>query len=425
MTTNTNTTLLHGSLREFQLVELMQMMELGGMTGALQLREDMAGRVGILYFNEGKVANCSELDAGALTLGDVLQQLGMATYQQVEMAFSQQLQDAFGRRIGERLMAMRVINEQQLREALRMKALWTARELAMWKDGQYEFVSNQTKQPILPYGEESLDLEIVRVTMEMVRYFDEWEQLINFLPQGMRTTLQLTPAIPYAMSFNVRLMELLGQVNVHRSVRRIATGMRRPELDIAREVATLVQQRMLLPIYQDMQPIPRSNGRGVRLPGPAEKLRMESFELLNLISRMEQQWYRRRGPIEQLPALVEFINWTMDALAEACRANGTELDPNTLESLLTREQMRYMGNYKFIIDQNHIDVDNFTALCHEVLHGDIQKSVDFYDEAATVLQRILRCIFESINARVASLYERLENQEIWEALFSQFELQRS
>src|SRR6266571_3370571 len=76
MTTNTNTRLLHGSLSEFGLVEILQMMELGSMTGAIYMKH-ATGRVGTVYFNDGKLANCSELDAAALTLGDVLQQLGM------------------------------------------------------------------------------------------------------------------------------------------------------------------------------------------------------------------------------------------------------------------------------------------------------------------------------------------------------------
>jgi hypothetical protein len=59
-----------------------------------------------------------------------------------------------------------------------------------------------------------------------------------------------------------------------------------------------------------------------------------------------------------------------------------------------------------------------------VLQGDILKSTDFFEEASIVLQRILLCIFDSINGRVASLYERLENQEVWEAMFTQFGLPR-
>ena len=412
--------LLQGSLKDFGLVEVLQGMELGGMTGALHLKQT-TGRIGIIYFDEGKVANCSELDAGALTLGDVLQQLGMATYQQIEQAYSQQLQAAFGRRIGERLVAMRVISEMQLRETLRTKALWIARELALWQDGSYEFVSSPNGKTILPYGDAALNLEIMRVTMEMVRYSDEWAQLFAFLPQGVRTMLQMAPAIPYAMSFDARTFEILSCVNIHRRVRRIASALRRPELEVAYDLAQLVQQRLLLHYFQE---VPLKD-RSVHLPDPAEKWRTESFELLDLISRMEQEWYRRRTPMQQLPALVEFVNWTMDALADTCRAKGTDLDPNTLSLLLARENLLYMGNYKFKIDQNHIDVHNFTALCYEVVSNNMQKAAEFYDEASKVLESILRCIFESINARVASLYERLENQEVWEAMFNQFALQRS
>lgn len=416
-----NSRLLHGSLREFSLVEVLQMMEMGGMTGALRLKH-ITGRLGIIYFNEGKMANCSELDAGALTLGDVLQQLGMATLSQIEQAFSQQMQAAFGMRIGERLVEMRVINERQLKEALRFKALWTARELALWEDGTYEFITSPNGQTILPFGETSLELEVMRVTMEMVRYHDEWEQMRSYLPQSVRTILQLTPAIPYAMSFDTRTYELFVNVNLHRRVRRIASAMRRPELDVARELAQLVQQKFLIPVFQEASLL--GHERNVRLPDPAEKLRMESFELLNLLSRMEQEWTRRHTPQEQLPTLVEFINWTMDALGETCRARGAELDPSTLRTLLYREKLRYMGNYEFRLEQNHIDVDNFKSLCYEVLSVNIQQTADFYDEASSVLQRILRVIFETINSRVVSLEERLENQEVWEAMFTQFALQR-
>src|SRR5260370_20980599 len=85
--TTINTKLLQGSLREFGLVDLLQMMELGAMTGAIHLQQ-ATGRIGIVSFKDGKLAGCSALHAGALPLGDLLQQLGMATSPQVEYAFS-------------------------------------------------------------------------------------------------------------------------------------------------------------------------------------------------------------------------------------------------------------------------------------------------------------------------------------------------
>jgi len=414
-------TVLSGNLNDFGLVEILQIVELGSMTGAIHLKQN-TGRMGILYFNDGKLANATELDPGALALGDILQQLGMTTYHHINEAYSQQLQDPLGKRIGERLVLMNVITEDQLREALRMKTLWTARELSLWQNGTYEFIASPSVQKLLPYGEASLDIDVVRATMEMVRYSDEWQELNQYMPEGMRTMLQMAPAIQYTMQFDLLSLELFTHVNLYQRVRRIASALRRPEMDVARDLGQLIQQSFLMPVRQD---VPDLNGHKVRLPDPAEKLRLENFELLNLISRMEQEWEVKHTPMEQLPTLVVFINWTMDALTETCRNNGIDLDPQTLRTLMINENLWHMGSYEFQVDQNHIDVEGFTALCYEILNGDIKKAAGFYDEASTVLQRLLSCIFEMINGRVANPRERIENQEVWEAMFDQFALQRS
>src|ERR1019366_6951457 len=212
------------------------------------------------------------------------------------------------------------------------------------KDGSYDFMPAPNVQKLLPYGEVSLNIEVMRVTMEMIRYSDEWDELIKILPHGVRTALRMSPAIPYTMRFDMRMLELFTHVNLYGRVRRIASVIRRPELEIARELSQLVQQKFLLVVPQ-MDIVQRGNGHHskttgrVHLPEPAEKLRLENFELLNLISRMEQAWMKCRTPMEQLSTLVQFVNWTMDALADTCRANGTELDTNTLKSLMMNENL--------------------------------------------------------------------------------------
>ncbi len=418
----TTPTVLSGSLEDFGLVEVLQVVELGGMTGAIQLKKEN-GQTGIVYCNEGKVANCSEFDPLALTLGDVLQQLGMATHQQIEDAFKQQLSDVVGKRIGERLITMRIITDTQLHEALRTKALWTIRELAMWPKGTYEFIASPDVQKLLPYGDVPLNIEVMRTAMEIVRYSDEWQTLEVALPQKMRTMLRLVEEIPRAMNFHRHTLETFMLINNYRRVRRIASAMRRPELDVARELAQLVQQNLAHPVFQE-QPN-QGDSRKMRLPEAAEKLRMENFQLLDLISRMEQEWEKKHTPTEQLPTLVRFVNWTMDALIDAYRSSRIELDPNMLRTLLINENLLYMGTYEFRVDHNNIDVDDFTNLCDAVMNDSMHAATDFYDEASSVLQRMLRTIFSSINARVVSPRERLENQEVWEAMFEQFALTRT
>jgi hypothetical protein len=308
---------------------------------------------------------------------------------------------------------------------LRTKVLWTARELALWQDGTYEFIASpdpNSIQKLLPYGEASHDLEVVRITMEMVTYSDEWREIERYLPYSMRTTLRLNDIIPYVTRFDARSLELFTHVNLYRRVRRIATALRRPEMDVARDLAKLVQQGYLVPVQQDnMQHI---HSRKVRLPEPAEKLRMENFALFDLLNRLELEWDKKHTPLEKLSTLATFINWTMDALAEACRANDVELSTETLKELMHNENLGNVGSYVFIVEQNHIDVEHFSQFGRDIFSGDMKQAAAFYDQASVVLQRLLSHIFEMINSRIADPRERMENQEVWEEMFAQFAVQR-
>src|SRR5215471_4641072 len=126
---------LRGSLKEFGLVEILQMMGLGNMTGALHLH--LPDRIGIIYVQEGFLVTCSELNTEALTLGHVLQQLRMASAEQLDQAYSLQTQDPLGKRIGELLVEWRIISREQLSDALKTQVLWTIREMAQWSEGTY------------------------------------------------------------------------------------------------------------------------------------------------------------------------------------------------------------------------------------------------------------------------------------------------
>jgi hypothetical protein len=91
---------------------------------------------------------------------------------------------------------------------------------------------------------------------------------------------------------------------------------------------------------------------------------------------------------------------------------------------MINENLWCLGNYQFRVEQNHINVEHFTTLCYDVLNGDIKQTASFYDEASVLLHRLLCSIFELINSRVVNPRERIENQEVWEAMFDQFALPR-
>src|SRR5437879_3563525 len=102
------------------------MMALGSNTGALHLYQEHPNgdRTGLIYFDNGALVSCTELDTEALTLGHVLQQLNLASATQIEHAFQLQTQDPLGKRIGERLVDLKILTEDQLDQALKTQTLW-------------------------------------------------------------------------------------------------------------------------------------------------------------------------------------------------------------------------------------------------------------------------------------------------------------
>lgn len=401
-----------GRLEAFRLVELLQMMGLGPSTGELHLHRD-TDEEGILYFNQGALESCAEHDTEALTLGHVLQQLDLVSSGEIAYAFEQQTHDPLGKRIGERLIDLGIITHDQLLEALRTQTLWIARELARWDTGSYEFHPGEPLPPSLAAPR----LEAQVVAMEVLRYEHEWEALRGYLPEGMRTRLAMTlePPADHPLLFDVADWRVIAKVNTHASVRRIATALHMPELQIAQQAGRLVHAGLLKPLGATGRP---------GLPAEARRLDMQHFDLFTLLIGMEHEWHKRKSLTDRLVALAGFVNKTMAALGEACQANGLSLAPETLATLLAQKGLLGVGEYQFVIARNRIDVEDFRRFCKRALdgsaHGAIGTAKLFYDSVFGVLEAALRTAFEAINARVASPVERTQNREAWEALFLTF-----
>ena len=399
-----------GRLEDFSLVDLLQGMNLDNKSGALHLKSAKGGS-GIVYFDHGDIVGAQEQDREALTLGNVLQQLQLASKQQMDYVFQLQIQDALGKRIGERLVDRRIITPQQLEKALRTQTLWTIRELSLWKSGDYVFQAGER----MPEDAVAPRVETTSAAMEALRYQHEWDRLEYLLPEGMRTYLTMTsePPIDHSLQFHPDAWRIIARVNAHHTVRRIATALRTPELDVARMVGPLVQEGLLLP---------SSDGGVYGLPNDGSRLALHGFDLFSLVIKMEQTWLKCKTDVDRLVALVSFINETMDVLAESYRASNVLLASDTLETLLEREGRRGIGPYSFVINQNHIDENDFALYCRRMFEASARSAdsasnplfMTYRDE----LLHTLEIAFKRINARVASPRDRVQNQEAWEALFA-------
>jgi uncharacterized protein DUF4388 len=408
---------LSGRLEAFRLVELLQMMGLGPSSGALHLHKD-AGEAGILYFDRGTLVSCTELDTEALTLGHVLQQLDLVTAPELDYAFRQQKADPFGKRIGERLIDLGLLTAEMLHDALRTQTMWIARELAQWNAGWYEFHPGEH----LPAQAGMPRIDVQDVMMEMLRHEHAWEPLQPYLADGMRTRLALPVEPPrgHPLRFAAEDWLVIAKVNQHQTIRRIATALRVPELQVAQRAGMMVRQGVLVPL---------GGAGGPGLPKEAELLNMQHFDLFTLLISMEHDWHKRRSLADRLTTMAGFINQTMRALADACQESGLTLAPDTLASLLAQRGVVGVNDHRFTIENNRLDVETFGRFCKRSLEGSSRDAIgaakQFYDQAYDALERALTAAFEVINARVASPTERGQNREAWEALFQTFREQPS
>ncbi len=395
-----------GQLKEFRLVELVQTMGMSNNSGTLELTH-ADGRRGAVYFENGALVLCREYDSAALTLGAVLQQLALVDAATIEESYDRQAQEPLGDPLGKRLVESGAITPRQLGEALRTQTLWTVRELSLWDNGEYSF--NPVEQA--PPRTTTPPIETSQVAMEIIRYQHEWSDLHQFLPYGMHTRLQMAIEAPleHPLLFTAAQWCMITRVNAYHSPRRIAITLRLPEMEVARVLALLARDGLLYASYTE---------RSVGLPEVSHTIDARSIDLFSLFSRMEQEWKRRRALAEQLSALALFINWTMEALEAAWRANALVLADDSLESLLAREQCRVVAGYKLRITSNHIDVDDFTAYLRQLSRqGAPQDLLAAYDTLVTGLL----AVFTAINQRVDSLQDRSYYEDAWKAMFAEFD----
>ena len=400
-----------GRLEELGLIDLLQAMSLDYKSGALHLNTDTGS--GIVYFDQGDIVGAQEQDREALTLGHVLQQLQLASQQQMEYVFHQQTQDALGKRIGARLVDLNIITQQQLERALRTQTLWTVRELALWKVGEYIFQMGER----MPDDSAAPRTQATTVIMEALRYQHEWDALEFLLPAGMRTALSMShePPIDHPLQFHPEAWRIISRVNSQRTVRRIATSLRMQELEVARMVGGLVREGLLMPAGESGAP-----GR----PDAADRIELKHFDLFTPLISMEQTWLKCRTDPDRLVALARFLNETMEALAESYRADNVTVAPDTLATILEREGIFGVGDYLFVIENNRIAIDDFALYCRKVFEptarGADPTMTALFIEYRDHLLHALEVAFRAINARIPSPSDRVQNQEAWEALLTTF-----
>lgn len=159
---------LEGTLRDFSLADIFQLIGLQRKTGVLTLRgrEDSV----TVTFLEGRVVAADSLNKRLENrLGTVLVKTGLLTPEQLSRALEIQKQTL--QRLGYIMVQHQIISQENLRQALQLQILGVIYRLFRWKDGEYHFSQETTieydRDNVVPITAES-------ILMEGARMIDEW-----------------------------------------------------------------------------------------------------------------------------------------------------------------------------------------------------------------------------------------------------------
>jgi len=159
---------LEGTLRDFSLADIFQLIGLQRKTGVLTLRskDDTV----TVTFLDGKVVGADSLSHRLENrLGSVLMKSGLLTQDQLAGALA--IQKETLQRLGFVLTHYGIISADALKQAIQLQILQIVYRLFRWKDGDYHFSQETTieydRDNVVPITAES-------ILMEGARMIDEW-----------------------------------------------------------------------------------------------------------------------------------------------------------------------------------------------------------------------------------------------------------
>ncbi|HEV8657806.1 MAG TPA: DUF4388 domain-containing protein [Thermoanaerobaculia bacterium] len=159
---------LEGTLKDFSLADIFQLIGLQRKTGVLTLRgtDDTV----TVTFLDGKVVGADSLNKRLENrLGSVLMKSGTLTQEQLNRAL--EIQKETLQRLGFILTHYGIIPAQKLKDAIQLQIVQIIYRLFRWKDGEYHFSQETTieydRDNVTPIAAES-------ILMEGARMMDEW-----------------------------------------------------------------------------------------------------------------------------------------------------------------------------------------------------------------------------------------------------------
>lgn len=226
---------LKGNLRDFPVVRLLNLVDLARKTGTLTL--DHGGEQAVLSFKEGVLVHAA-LDDLDGELIPALRQKGAITREQAE-AIEDHAGAKTDRELALLLMRAGHVSREEAVEAMRVRVLETVYSLLTWRDGTFQFESEEP--PVA--GMITVHVNLEDLIIAGTRRLEEMEHLSAELPD-LRVTLRLVDRPESSLQeFNLseQAWRVISLIKPDVTIRQIAEGHELSDFQIRRIVHELLE----------------------------------------------------------------------------------------------------------------------------------------------------------------------------------------
>ncbi len=227
---------LKGNLRDFNLHQLLNLINLAHKTGALTVRSGNGqNESAFLYFREGKLIHAS-FNAQPPRLTDVLVKVGKISPEQSQVVRERSRVDT-DKELGLLLMQYGYLSQNDIVQGVRSYLLESVYQLFTWPDGEFHFEPNQ----LPPEERITVPLNLENVIMEGGRRQQEWTKLRDEIPDldvPLRFAQRPTTSLRN-ISLSVEEWKVISFINSRNSVRQIAKFLGLDDFQVRRVVQGL------------------------------------------------------------------------------------------------------------------------------------------------------------------------------------------
>lgn len=230
---------LKGSLHDFSLSQILNLINLAKKTGVLTI--ECPGQSAQVYFREGKLAY-AQVGPEESDLATILLRSRKITNNQASI-IHQRTKSMSDKEVGLMLINAGYISQKDILNSCQLSNIEGIRKLYNWMDGSFRFEQGAA----LPAGKIPVRIDLENLIIECSRQLREWEHLQDEIPSLDMALKFVDRPGANIKNLNLSLEEwrIVRYVNPKNTIRQIGHAARLNDLEIRRIVYSLLQAGLI------------------------------------------------------------------------------------------------------------------------------------------------------------------------------------